>query len=41
MHLYEIETSGAMIKVEARNREQARRIAERMGFIVRSVNLIG
>lgn len=40
-HLYEVETESGYVKVEARSREQARRIVERMGYIARSVNMIG
>jgi hypothetical protein len=40
-HLYEIETESAAVRVEARSREQARKIAERMGHTVRSINMIG
>lgn len=40
-HLYEIETESGAVRVEARDRAQARRIAERMGHTVRSVNMIG
>lgn len=41
MHLYEIETETGAVRVEASNRAHARRIAERMGHTVRSVNMIG
>ena len=41
LHLYEIETDKGLVKIEARNRAEARRIAERKGLAVRSVNMIG
>lgn len=46
MHAYDIEVSDAAgnlstIRVEARNRSQAARKAEKAGYTVRSVNMIG
>lgn len=40
-HLYEIETDAGVVRIDARSRAHARRIAERMGHTVRSVNMIG
>lgn len=40
-HLYEVETNGCSVKVEARSRGEARKMVERMGYTVRSVNMIG
>jgi hypothetical protein len=46
MHSYDVEIKNeqghiAFISVEARNRSQAAKIVERMGYAVRSVNMVG
>lgn len=40
-HGYDIETSKGYIYVEAHNRAQAARIAEKNGYEVYSVNMVG
>jgi len=46
MHSYDVEIKNeqgniAFIAVQAKNRNQAARIVERMGYAVRSVNMVG
>jgi hypothetical protein len=46
MHSYEVEIKNeqghiAFISVEARNRSQAAKLVKRMGYAVRSVNMVG
>jgi hypothetical protein len=46
MHLYDVEIKNeqghiAFISVEAKNRSQAAKMVERMGYVVRSINMIG
>lgn len=40
-HAYAIEVEGGEVKVYANNRDQAARKAEKAGYVVRSVNMIG
>jgi hypothetical protein len=40
-HLYEIGTDNGRIEVHAHNRSQAERIAEKAGYVVRDVNMVG
>jgi hypothetical protein len=40
-HLYEIGTANGRIEVQANNRSQAERIAEKAGYVVRDVNMVG
>ena len=41
-HLYEIDAQGVgIIEVNANTAAQSRRIAEKAGYIVRSVNMVG
>jgi hypothetical protein len=46
MHSYDVEIKNeqgniAFISVQARTRNQAAKIVERMGYVVRSVNMVG
>jgi hypothetical protein len=46
MHLYDVEIKNeqgriAFIYVEAKTRSQAAKIVQRMGYAVRSVNMVG
>lgn len=40
-HCYQLGTINGQILVDANNRAQARNIAERAGYVVRDVNMIG
>lgn len=40
-HLYEVGTTVGKIEVHANTRAIARRIAERAGYVVRDVNMVG
>lgn len=40
-HMYEIETKGGFVQVEANTSSQAVAIAKRNGYEVRSVNMVG
>jgi len=40
-HLYEVEVTGGFVEVEANTRSQAMARAEKAGYVVRSVNMVG
>jgi hypothetical protein len=40
-HTYQLGTESGDILVDANNRDQARRVAERAGYVVRDVNMVG
>lgn len=40
-HLYELGTAQGKVEVHADTRAQARKIAERVGHVVRDVNMVG
>lgn len=40
-HSYEVEVKGGYVKVDANTRTQAAKRAEKAGYTVRSVNLVG
>ncbi len=40
-HLFEVGTDKGRIEVLANTRAQARKIAERSGYVVRDVNMVG
>lgn len=40
-HLYEVGTDKGRIEVDANNRSQAVKLAEKHGYIVRDVNMVG